>query len=65
MKLQSFPFAKKSASRALGVLTVKFKQLDEMPFYVYTKLFGSLVCSVVAATYSLTVKTGVKFVFSC
>jgi hypothetical protein len=36
------------AGRALGLLIAKFKAISGMPFHVYTKLFDSLVWSVIA-----------------
>ena len=41
-------FVAKSASRALGLLICKFKSIGGMPFKVYTKLYDSLVWSIVA-----------------
>jgi hypothetical protein len=41
-------FVAQSASRALGLLIAKYKSLGRMPYNVFTKLFDSLVWSVVA-----------------
>ena len=41
-------FVAKSASRALGLLISKFKTIGGMPYNVYSKLYDSLVWSVVA-----------------
>lgn len=41
-------FVAQSASRALGLLIAKYKALGGMPYKVYTKLYDSLVWSIVA-----------------
>ena len=41
-------FVSKSASRALGLLIAKFKAVGGMPYNVFTKLFESMVWSIVA-----------------
>ena len=41
-------FVAQSASRALGLLISKYKTVGGMPYKVYTKLFDSLVWSIVA-----------------
>ena len=41
-------FVAQSANRALGLLIVKSKSLGGMPYRVFTKLYDSMVWSVVA-----------------
>ena len=41
-------FVSQAAERALGLLIVKFKSLGGMPFNVFTKLYDSLVWSVIS-----------------